>query len=297
MLKSKMRRTIRRLIRWAEGDDKKSRYSYSDPRVFAYSGLNDLFEQIQRDPACREHYTWPVLHAAHLAKTIDVGRISVLELGVAGGSGLIALERAAALAEVELGVGIDVYGFDTGRGLPKPTGPLDMPNLYREGEYPMDVDALRPRLQSANLVLGFVRDTIPEFLASGPAPVGFVSFDLDYYSSTVHALSLFEGPPELALPRVHCYFDDIMALTCGDCVGERLAIREFNEGHAERKISPIYGLKHCVPPKYANRTWVEMIFIAHMLDHPLYGAYDGLVKGSDTDLQATDAPGTLHRHG
>ncbi|MHC4129678.1 MAG: hypothetical protein ACYSUA_16250, partial [Planctomycetota bacterium] len=41
-------------------------------------------------------------------------RISALEFGVAGGNGLLALERAAMrLAEI-FGVEIDVYGFDSG---------------------------------------------------------------------------------------------------------------------------------------------------------------------------------------
>jgi len=40
-------------------------------------------------------------------------------------------------------------------------------------------------------------------------PVGFVAFDLDYYSSTKSALSIFEGSAATHLPRVHCYFDDV----------------------------------------------------------------------------------------
>jgi hypothetical protein len=285
MLKRKIRGALRRTIRWAEGDAKRERYSYDNRLVFAYSELNDLLVQILReDRACRPHYTWGVLHSAHLAKSIGVDRISVIEFGVAGGKGLVALERAASKIERSLGVGIDVYGFDTGWGLPKPTSPLDMPNLYREGEYPMDVEALHKEIGDANLVLGLVEDMVPKFVAGGPAPVGFASFDLDFYSSTVHALRLFEMDADIALPRVHCYFDDIMALTCGDCVGERLAISEFNAKHTARKISQIFGLRHCLPPKYANQIWVEEMFMLHLLDHPLYGAHDGLVKGQNTDL-------------
>lgn len=197
----------------------------------------------------------------------------------------MALERAASKIERALGVGIDVYGFDTGRGLPRRTSPLDMPNLYREGDYSMDIEALREELRDANLVLGLVEDSVPEFVASGPAPVGFASFDLDFYSSTVHALRLFEVAADVVLRRVHCYFDDIMALTCGDCGGERLAPSEFNAKHTTRKISQIYGLEHCLPFKYADRIWVEMMFMVHLFDHPLYGAHDGLVKGQHTDLK------------
>jgi len=66
------------------------------------------------------------------------------------------------------------------------------------------------------------------------APLGFVSFDLDYYSSTKAAFALFEGPASAHLPRVYCYFDDVCSNALGcmtEHLGELLAIREFNEAH------------------------------------------------------------------
>ena len=85
-------------------------------------------------------------------------------------------------------VGIDVYGFDTGVGLPKPQDYRDLPNLYRESGFAMDEAKLRARLQRAHLILGDVEQTIPKFVASQPSPVGFVSVDVDLYSSTMSAL-------------------------------------------------------------------------------------------------------------
>jgi hypothetical protein len=111
----------------------------------------------------------------------------------------------------------------------------------------MEPAALKKRLTGANLVLGPIRDTLPTFIASNPAKVGFISIDVDLYSSTVDLLRLFEADQSVLLPRVQCYFDDILGFTFADCNGERLAVKEFNEHHELRKISPSYGLKYFLP--------------------------------------------------
>jgi hypothetical protein len=54
------------------------------------------------------------LQGAHLAKALGIKRVSVIEFGVAGGNGLVALDRIAEKVEQALGIDIDVYGFDTG---------------------------------------------------------------------------------------------------------------------------------------------------------------------------------------
>ena len=61
-----------------------------------------------------------MLHGAALAKKLGHRRVSVLEFGVAGGRGLIDLEYHAREVSRELEIEIDVYGFDTGSGLPAP---------------------------------------------------------------------------------------------------------------------------------------------------------------------------------
>jgi hypothetical protein len=124
---------------------------------------------------------------------------------------------------------------------------------------------------------GPVEKTVPEFIASRPAPVAFISFDLDYYSSTMQAFSIFEATHNILLPRIYCYFDDILGHIYSDFTGERLAIREFNAAHPMRKISPIYGLKHFLPKPYDQQEWGEMVYLAHFFDHRLYSAHDGLV--------------------
>lgn len=58
--------------------------------------INSLLEPIQSSrPGLRANYTWSVLHAASIAIRTGRQRISVLEFGVAGGNGLVALEGAA----------------------------------------------------------------------------------------------------------------------------------------------------------------------------------------------------------
>jgi hypothetical protein len=54
----------------------------------------------------------------------------------------------------------------------------------------------------------------------------------------MNALALFEADHRLLLPRVRCYFDDILGFTFGDHVGERLAISEFNESHQRAQNLP-----------------------------------------------------------
>ena len=49
---------------------------------------------------------------------------------------------------------LNVYGFDSGIGLPKPPVVRDLPNLFSEGFFPMDANKLRARLDKAQLMLG-----------------------------------------------------------------------------------------------------------------------------------------------
>ncbi|ORE89143.1 hypothetical protein ATO7_04670 [Oceanococcus atlanticus] len=223
-------------------------------------------------PTLRPNYRWGILAAARMAQSLGLPAISVVEFGVAGGNGLVEMESLAREAAQRSGVRIDVYGFDTGTGLPKPVDYRDLPQMWREGFYGMDVDALKARLSSAQLLLGEVSDTVPEFIKSAPAPIGFIAFDMDLYSSTVAAFQLFEDALELVLPRVVCYFDDIIGFSHSDFTGERLAISEFNQRHAKRKLSKMYGLQ-----KFLKRTdpWLDMMYLFHAFEHPLYGEPDG----------------------
>jgi hypothetical protein len=253
---------------------------------FAYSELNVLLLEFLAAAKgnLRPNYTWGVLHAAWLAKAVGIKRISAIEFGVAGGRGLIALEKAAEVVEQRLGVAVDVYGFDTGRGLPKPKDYRDLPNLYEESTYLMDQEALRRQLQHAKLLIGMIECTLPEFIASRPSPVGFVSIDVDLYSSTMDAFKLFQADQSILLPRIHCYFDDIMGFTFSEFTGERLAIANFNNANPFRKISPIYGLRYFVPRQFEDAYWIQCMYLTHFFEHPLYSLDGGLVVQKQENL-------------
>ncbi|HEV2349356.1 MAG TPA: hypothetical protein VG028_05850 [Terriglobia bacterium] len=223
----------------------------------------------------RPHYAYGVYYAADLAKRLGISAISVIEFGVAGGRGLLALESIAGTVTKYSGVSIDVVGFDGGLGMPEAVDYRDLPYVWGKGFYTMDENKLRSRLSPrTELVIGDVAETVPAWLTGKPkdrAPVGFVAFDLDYYSSTKKALSVFEGSRhELHLPRVYCYFDDIMwpHHACHNpYIGELCAIREFNQSHEMLKLCPIHMLRHM---RVHPDAWTEQMYVLHDFKHPFY---------------------------
>jgi len=219
----------------------------------------------------RSQYGFGLLQAGRLAKRIGIPRMSAIEFGVAGGNGLLALEDHARFVTRETAVEIDVNGFDSTVGLPAPDDYRDMPYAWEQGFYAMDVDKLQSRLRSAKLLIGDVRDTVQRFGDSKPAPIGFISFDLDYYSSTTAALRALDLPFENLLPRVFCYFDDVAggASYCyNEFTGELLAINEFNLSHEDRKLARIAGLRHNF--RTLPALWHEQMYVAHLFKHPFY---------------------------
>jgi hypothetical protein len=220
----------------------------------------------------RPHYAYGVYAAADLARRLHIPEISVAEFGVAGGQGLLALENIAQQVGSALGIDISVLGFDTGEGMPDPIDYRDLPHVWGKGFYTMDQEKLRAQLVRARLVLGDVGETVPSILAEARLPpLGFIAFDLDYYSSTKKAFRIFESEHRMYLPRVYCYFDDIVwpETAChNDYVGELCAIREFNLEHPRQKLCPIHMLRRIRPIPAA---WNEQIYILHHFQHPLYG--------------------------
>ncbi|MEP6897936.1 MAG: hypothetical protein ABI870_05345 [Rhodanobacter sp.] len=232
--------------------------------------LGSLRTRVDHGVFAYPHYAYGLFWAATLASRLGIERISAIEFGVAGGRGLIALEHAAAEIAQSTGVDIEVFGFDSGEGMPAPVDYRDLPHIWGTGFYRMDADKLRSQLTSAQLRLGDVRTTTVEWIAEQHAPVGFVAFDLDYYSSTVAALQILSGPPSTHLPRVHCYFDDVTANDLGcmnPYVGELLAINEFNEHSADRKICRIELLR---VHRHRWEKWQDRMFAFHNFAHPQY---------------------------
>jgi hypothetical protein len=232
--------------------------------------------KLKWDALERPAYAYGTYHAARQARALGLSSISVIELGVAGGQGLLALESHARTISAQLGIGVDVYGFDLVSGIPEPRDYRDLPYVWKPGYFAMDVDLLQSRLQTAELVLGDVASTVPEFLARPRlSPVGFVAFDLDYYSSTAAALALLSADASLLLPRVFCYFDDVVGDDSelhSEFTGELLAISEFNAQHRDRKLATIHGLRY---KRMIAAEWHAKQFVLHFFSHPLYAKHIG----------------------
>lgn len=232
----------------------------------------------------RPHYAFGVYSAARLAKALGLPGVSVVEFGVAGGRGLLALEEIAREVGQALDCRIDVFGFDTGTGMPEPSDYRDLPHVWAKGSYKMDVDRLTARLRSAQLILGDVANTIPEWVSGANLmPIGFIGFDLDYYTSTLKSLQIFDGPAKTRLPRVFCYFDDIIwpEHAChNDFVGELLAIHDFNGAHRDRKLCRFHLLRHT---RLNPAPWNDQIYVMHDFEHPLY--CENITPKDDAHLQ------------
>jgi hypothetical protein len=99
--------------------------------------------------------------AGRAANEFGIDHVSMIEFGLAGGNSLLALERLAGVVEAHFPVAIDMYWFETGRGLPRPVDARDLPNLWTEGAFPMDAERQQSRLTRAQLVFGLVEKTKP----------------------------------------------------------------------------------------------------------------------------------------
>ncbi len=217
------------------------------------------------DLSARPHYLVGTLFAAQRARVQGIREISVIEFGVAAGNGLLALQAEAEAVERATGVAIRVYGFDAGPGgLPTFCGDYrDHPDMWMPGDYPMDVDALRPKLAPrTTLILGDIRENIERFREEyDPSPIGFLSIDVNLYSSTAAALRALDLCPILRYVAIYC--DDIDLLQCHRWAGELLAIEEFNQKHANLKIDRWAGLRNDRP--FPERPWIDRMFICHDL--------------------------------
>jgi hypothetical protein len=219
------------------------------------------------DISDRPAYLVGVHYAARRAAREGVGAIAAIEFGVAGGDGLLALEREAAAVEEELGVAIKVYGFDNGpAGLPAFIGDhRDHPDKWKPGDFPMDEALLRSRLgPRTTLILGDVADTVPRFFVDpGVPPVGFVAFDLDLYSSTASALRILSLPGKRTLDHVPVYFDDVEHSISHRFAGELLAIDEFNRANDHVKIDRWRGIE-CDRP-FPEASFLRKMYMVHDL--------------------------------
>jgi hypothetical protein len=235
-----------------------------------------LFSYQDRLSICavdRPHYGHCLFEAAKLASRLNYPRISAIEFGCGGGNGLLSAEMHIAEVEKLFPVRFELYGFDSGKGLPPSKDYRDFPYYFNSGQFKMDIGQLSSKLKRAKIVIGNVRDTSQTFFEEyNPAPIGCIFHDLDYYSSTIDSFNILEGGNSYLLPRVFMYFDDTIGdntwLT-SEFTGELLAIREYNSANSKKKIAANRAMRAI----YADHLWAQQIYIYHDFEHPRYNDF------------------------
>jgi hypothetical protein len=214
----------------------------------------------------RPQYLVGLVTAAEEARRQGISSFSAIEFGVAGGRGLLAMQSEAKAVGAEYGVTIKVFGFDAGAGLPDLIGDYrDHPDVWRPGDYPMNQDDLRAKLDgNTQLILGNVSETVSDFFTKRHAPpLGFISIDVDLYSSTRAALAIFTAEGRRMLWHVPMYIDDIDMVYTHSKGGELLAVNEFNQASQDLFIDEWRGVKNFRP--FPEKPYLNRMFLAHDL--------------------------------
>jgi hypothetical protein len=234
-------------------------------------GLGSWEQRAQFDALPYSQYATGLQIACTYAQWFGKKEITAIEFGVAGGNGLIALAQHARQIQRRTGIKVGVVGFDTGSGLPGVEDWRDAPWLYSPGDYPGDLASLHARLAGrARLVVGDIRDTFPEWLRSATAPMGFISIDVDYYSSTAAILTaLATCAPQSLLPIASVYLDDILCFGVPRCAGELAAIEEFNRDNSARQFDRADWVGEFRP--FREALWLKRLFDLYCFDHPKMG--------------------------
>lgn len=278
---------------------KQDKYLYGT-RIFAEKTLNEIpivdsegipveifgrfqaffLQFIRENKHLRPHYAKAIGAAGELAIRKGYNRISVIEFGVASGSGLRLAEIYAEEVSHLTGVSIDVYGFDSGVGLkPSKRDYRDVTQAFFEGAFETDIPRLEALLKRARLVVGDICNTVKDFLCDDIAPIGAMLIDVDLYHPTVAILDMLLEDDKYFLPEVFMYFDDIA--NNWEFQGESLGIKEFNEKSKKAKISPELTLcshQWYRPPTiysnglntYHNNCGMERLKVCSRFSHPKF---------------------------
>jgi hypothetical protein len=225
--------------------------------------------RIACDLVVRQQYAFSLLKTAELAMAQGLKSVTVIEFGVAAGAGLVNICDICRNITKVTGIDFQIFGFDSGVGMPPPRDHRDHPEVFSEGSFPLiDRSALMRALpHNAKLILGDIQETLPDFMAglSASSPVGFVVIDVDYYWSAKECLKVFLGAADNYLPWTLVYLDDIGFESSNPWAGELLAVREFNEENEMRKIHLFEGLRH--KRLFKHTSWFDQVYLLHVLDH------------------------------
>jgi hypothetical protein len=238
--------------------------------------------KIKYDLVPRQPYAFSLDLAFSEAKKLNISHLSFFEFGVASGAGVYNLYDIASKLSAIYSIDFNIYGFDTGDGMPNAVDYRDHPEKYMFGDFPplnlKSVD-LPPKTQ---VIYGDISSTLLPFFRdlSKEAVVGFISIDVDYYSSTVPCLRMLFESAERFLPKVPLYLDDSNHPDHNYFCGELLAIDEFNKHSPFRKIAPMRQLRNW--RIFKNALWLDQMFYLHVFDSvyrtPEFNKRDTTVK-------------------
>ncbi len=231
--------------------------------------FGSLKAKIKYDVFRLPHYAFGIYEAASRAVQLGIKEITVIEFGVANGRGLLAMVKYAEKIMRILNVKIQVIGFDSGDGMPEHAGYKDHPELYVQGDFPMQDPSNLKKLLPANaklIIANLNSENWTRYISPG-APIGFISIDVDYYSSTINLLNYLHNiEVNKLLPNSLFYLDDVSLDNHNPYQGELLAINEFNEKSELRKFDP-YFTRLRYKQKFYNSPWLSQIYQLHCFDH------------------------------
>jgi hypothetical protein len=238
----------------------------------------------------RPSYAYGLLRAADIARYFGHEATTVCEFGVAFGAGLFNMIDLAEKVTAETGIRFRIVGFDTGKGLPAPSSYKDHPEVWSGGDYEMSPEKVLETIDGrAELLLGDIKETVGPFLESldPAAPLGFISVDVDIYTSAKNSLTCLLGRPDLYLPAVSVYFDDVGHFFANRWCGEFAAIEEFNAENSLRKLDHDWSRRHL------DASWWHGMYVCHLLDHPARNAPDP-TRPQKMQVGENLPPGVLH---
>ncbi len=220
----------------------------------------------------RPHYETILLESVIEAKKLGYDNITVLELGVAGGNGIISLEKYKKKIEKLTDIKINIFGFDLGEGLPEVNNKFDLPFFWKKGQYKVDKAKLGSSI-SSKVFYGDIEKTIEEFSKTNPKNIACIFFDLDLYTSTKKFLNNLSHLEKHLTPRVYCYFDDVFSTYhwFNEHNGELLAINDFNKENSNIKIGKSFdNINDFRFPLGKNQ-----LFMLHNYNHKDYNKFIG----------------------
>ena len=226
-------------------------------QFFYGKSFDKFFDLIKNGVLPRPNYALGILMAAHQAKELNYKKISIIELGCWNFEGLIDIENYINDIKKFIDIDFSVYGFELGSGhIKEETDPRNRLYELSGGDYAFKKEENIKKLKFSRLILGDVKETVPKFLEEkhlDNAPLGFVIFDLGFYTSAKDALNLLKSKSKRYLPRTIIYSDNNYFVLENEA--DKLAFAEFNNERG-KTISPIGELA-----EQLSISWNKWIFL------------------------------------